>query len=149
MVVVFTRHGEKRRGESDPELTSWGRRMALETGRWLLGQDIRPAVLLTTPTPRTRQTAEELALGLETDAPRHEPPLPEDEDGLSALLEALWSAHGPDGAVVCVGHHPTIDLLRQMYAFPVRVPEANGACAIVLSGQPGAWQCAAAWPGRP
>ena len=35
MRVAFVRHGERRKGEADPELTSFGVRMVSETGAWL------------------------------------------------------------------------------------------------------------------
>lgn len=151
MVVVFVRHGEKRGGESDPGLTSWGRRMASETGRWLSSQGIRPTAFWLTPTQRTRETTEELLLAMGVDAPQREVRfLPEDEAGWEALLRAIKVAEGEAAVVVCVGHHPTVDLLRSQYALPVRIPPQNAACAIIVEGQPGGtWHCQGAWPGRP
>ena len=150
MVVIFVRHGEKRRSESDPELTSAGRRMAFETGRWIGEQGWSPALLLTTPTERTRQTAEEIQLALSSDAPVEERDLPELPDDLEALIGRLWSRRPRPSVVVCSGHHPMMDLLKGLYEPPVTIPRVHFASAIVLEvSAPDAVRCVGAWPGRP
>jgi phosphohistidine phosphatase SixA len=150
MIVVFVRHGEKRRGESDPELTSAGRRMAAETGRWIQAQGWIPSLVVTTPTERTRQTVEELALALEVDVPVEERDLPELSEDLVVLLEGLLVRRPSLTVALCVGHHPMIDLIKRRYAVPVAVPRVHFASAIALQvDEPGSARCVAAWPGRP
>jgi len=150
MRVVFVRHGEKRRGESDPELTANGRRMAHETGLWLTNQGLVPSLFVSTPTARTRQTVEELVRAMASDAPTEEGDLPELEDDLEAMLGRLAARSPSLEVVICVGHHPTIDMLKRSLSVPVQIPRVNLACAIVLEASPGGdAACVAAWPGRP
>ena len=149
MHIVFVRHGEKRRGESDPELTSWGRRMSTETARWIQRQGLTPTLLWHTPTARTRQTAEEIRLVFSAPAAHQEAGLPELIEDWERLVETLEAQQSADAVVVLVGHHPTMDMLvRELGPPPVAVPRGNFASAVVL--QPGAsgWQCTASWPGR-
>ena len=56
MKIVFVRHGERRAGEQDPELTSFGFRMVEEVATWMLELGFTPELALTTPTRRTQQT---------------------------------------------------------------------------------------------
>lgn len=150
MVVVFIRHGEKRRSESDPELTSAGRRMAFETGRWLGEQGWVPSLILTTPTARTRQTAEELQLALGAAVLVEERDLPELQEDLADLLEALAARRPALSVVVCVGHHPMMDLLKREHPPAVEIPRTNFASAIALEvSASGVVQAVSAWAGRP
>ena len=69
---------------------------------------------------------------------------------LDALLDALTVNDAGVDAVICVGHHPTMDLLRRRYALPVPVPQRHLASAIALAVTPGRdVHCVAAWAGRP
>lgn len=147
MRVVFVRHGEPRRGESDPALTSEGRRQARETALWLAERGWAPSRIVSTRTRRTRQTAEELALVF-TEA---EPVL----DGGAPELAEDWSAMVDDYAVAggitaFVGHHPTVALLLSSFGpSPVRVPVHNLAVALCLvRDEAGRWSIPEAWPGR-
>lgn len=150
MVVVFIRHGEKRRTESDPELTSAGRRMSFETGRWLGEQGWVPSLILTTPTSRTRQTAEELQLALESTVPVEERDLPELSEDLADLLEVLVARRPALSVVVCVGHHPMMDVVKRQHPPAIPIPRTNFASAIALEiSAEGAVQVLSAWPGRP
>lgn len=150
MKVVFVRHGERRKGESDPELTSWGRRMSTETGRWLQSQGLTPDQVIMTPTMRTRQTAEEILLVFSAPIPTREAGLPELMEDWDALMDALAEEVPEGGVALLVGHHPTMDMLkRELGPTPVTVPRGNFAAAVVLESGGSGWRCTAAWPGRP
>jgi phosphohistidine phosphatase SixA len=149
MRIVFIRHGERRRGESDPALTSAGRRMARETALWLQDQGVRPAWLISTPTTRTRETAEELALVFPDAARAERPESPEVSVDWEQLTEQLADDPGLDAPVVLVGHHPTVELLLDLVGPPpVPVPIRNFCSALVLDRAATGWTIAAAWPGR-
>ena len=150
MRTVFIRHGERRKGESDPALTSAGRRMAREAALWLADQRITPGSIVTTPTTRTRETAEELALVF-PDARRLErpesPEVPLDWDQLTDSLSATLDMSHP---VVLVGHHPTVELLLRSYGpAPEPVTLQHYCSVLVLDHADSDWSISAAWPGRP
>lgn len=150
MKIVFVRHGERRKGESDPELTSWGRRMSTETGRWVQEQGLTPDLVWVTPTMRTRQTAEEILLVFSAPIPTREAGLPELMEDWDALVESLAERVPEDGVALLVGHHPTMDMIkRELGPIPVSVPRGNFASAVVLQSVDGGWRCTASWPGRP
>ena len=147
MQIAFIRHGERRRNESDPALTSAGRRMASEAARWLQRQGFVPTTVVSTPTRRTRQTAEELCLVFPAAQLIEHPAEPEGEAAWEALLSELPLDRGP---LVLVGHHPTVEML--LHAFgppPVAIPPHHFASALLLEPAPGpGWRIRAAWPGR-
>lgn len=150
MRIAFVRHGEKRRGESDPALTSAGHRMATETGLWLRDLGLAPLLVLTTPTTRTRQTAEELRAVL-PDAPLEErADLPECRDDWDVLVDPLARRLGPTAELLLVGHHPTLHFLSDAFGpLPVAVPRHHFAAALVLDRLAGGrWVITEAWPGR-
>ena len=150
MMVVFVRHGERRRADVDPGLTSAGRRMAFETGQWIGAQAWGTVTFLTTPTTRTRQTTAELRMALDSDAPVLECAMPEQEAELDLWLRGLLNAAPAADVLVCVGHHPTIELLQCRYPPPVCIPRGNFACAMALRVHNETdMTCVASWPGRP
>jgi phosphohistidine phosphatase len=68
----------------------------------------RPDVLLTSPLPRARATAEIAALAFERIVPRHEPALAlENVDGIIAALKT----QPPGATVALVGHEPVLSEL--------------------------------------
>ncbi len=156
MHLVFVRHGAPRKGESDPGLTSAGRRMAFETGRWLrdevlLPLSLEPLFIRHTPTQRTRETAEELALSFDGVRLSEGSVSPELIEDWQSLVDRLGVGVPRGRAAVLVGHHPTVGLLLDHYGPPpVNVPRRNLAVAMVLSRLDGTgWRIHAAWPGRP
>lgn len=151
MYIIFARHGERRKGESDPELTSWGRRMSTETGHWLQEQGLRPDLVLVTPTKRTRQTAEEILLPFSAPIPTRETGLPTwQTEKWDELVVSLQAELPEDGVALLVGHHPTMDMIKHKFgSLPTTVPRGNFASAVVLQSGSSGWQCTAAWPGRP
>ena len=151
MRLVFVRHGAPRRGETDPGLTSAGRRMAFETGGWLATQQLAPQLIWHTPTRRTQQTAEELALSFQGVALSAGAVSPEVDRDWERLEERLNTELMEGSVGVLVGHHPTVELLLGRFGPPpVPVPLRNLAVALVLVRVPGGtWSIQAAWPGRP
>lgn len=145
--LAFMRHGERRRGESDPALTSGGRRMAREAALWLESAGFVPTRIVATPTQRTHDTREEVSLvfpsALLADHPGASPELEED-------LEALLADLTPEDTLL-VGHHPTLAfLLRAFGPAPMDVPHHHFAATLLLEAGPeGRWRVSAAWPGRP
>ena len=149
MRVAFVRHGEKMSGETDPELTSAGWRMATETGIWLAERGISPGLVVLTPTERTRQTADALSTALPP-APREEwPTLPESADDWKRRLDPLARRLGPGGWLLMVGHNPTLHFLAETFGPPpVPVPHHHFASALILEPGVRGWRCSDAWPGR-
>ena len=149
MRTVFIRHGEPRKGESDPSLTSPGRRMAREAALWLEGQGVVPVAIVNTPTARTRETAEELALVFPDAVGAERPESPEVPVDWDLLADQLAATALPEGPLVLVGHHPTVDLLLRSYGPPpVPVPVRHYCSVLVLDNSRTGWSISAAWPGR-
>lgn len=163
MRIVFVRHAQPRSTERDPPLTANGWRMAIETAQWVHEQKIHPALLVSSPAARARETAEALVEVFPN--VRRElgsvgtPELPQDWFDLVSDL-AVRLGHRvlpgfkrplPDLDVALVGHHPTLDLIRRLYApLPRPIPRDHYAQAIILGGDRiDALCCLAAWPGRP
>jgi phosphohistidine phosphatase SixA len=145
VVLAFVRHGEPRRGETDPALTSWGRRTASEAARWLAEQGVSPTQIWHTPTRRTRETADEIHLVHPAATVAAVPDLPEGPDKWTAFVGDLQAA---GGAVVAVGHHPTQDFLAANFGSAgVPLAPTHRGAVLLLVGPP--WQCRACWPGRP
>ncbi len=140
MHIIFVRHGARRSGESDPELTSWGRRMAAETGQWIGKQGIVLTAVRSTPTRRTQQTAAEITAALALEVAITHGEVPEELSAWGGLLDA-------GDALLLVGHHPTMDMLR--HTFRLSVPRSNFASAVVLESTGAGWTVVSSWPGRP
>jgi len=150
MHIVFVRHGERRKGETDPELTSAGRRMAVETGRWIVSCDLTPTKMITTATRRTQQTVAELQYAFGQTIQSQLMTVPDTSESWSNFVSDLYNDNGPDGVIVVVGHHPTTALLKRIYGpFPSPIPIINYASAVVLTHDAGVWRCSSCWAGRP
>lgn len=150
MRVVFVRHGEKRRGELDPELTSAGRRMASEAGAWLASRGVTPNLAVITPTRRTRQTLEELLAHLPPPLVLERPDQPESALDWEIFTTRLGRELPPGGTALVVGHHPTQHLLLDTWGPPpVSVPRHHLATALILERGVGtSWSFVEVWPGR-
>ncbi len=138
---VVCRHAHPRQSEHDPGLTSFGHRAARELGDWVAAQlplhpGLVPTHLLHTPTTRTRETAEALALALPPLVAAPGRPMPEtaeDWEGYTSLL-ARDGVH----CAVLVGHHTTLQaLFRDVLAPPLRLRRPPPASAVVVEGTPG------------
>lgn len=150
MTLVFVRHGEPRKADADPGLTSAGRRMAYETGQWLAQAGLRPRLVRHTPTVRTQETAEELLVSFPEAELGRGAVSPEHGREWQRLTDLLRDELGDDGCAVLVGHHPSVAFLVEAFGPPPRpVPLRNLAVALVLEERDEGWQISRAWPGRP
>ena len=103
-VIYLVRHGEKASAGKDPELTAHGQARAQNIATMLHKTGI--ATIFSTPTMRTRQTAQPLAQrsGLEVQA--YDPAAPK------ALVQKVKSL---SGAVLVVGHSNTLPELVRLF----------------------------------
>ena len=160
-MLIILRHAEPRRGESDPELTSAGHRMAREAGGWVAGLLPEGATtrVFHTPTHRTRQTAEALLEWLGDRARLSTiDDLPESFPDLDMLADRLCGARPglPVPALpptVLVGHHTTlVALARELPAGGPRPNARNYTAGLALvrsADTPLGWLVHATWSGRP
>ena len=145
MKIVFIRHGAKRSSETDPALTSMGRKMSFETGRWLADNGHVPEQFLSTPTLRTTQTAEECSLAIEQKINIEASAIPEQWEEWLDFLEELCDSY--PNVLALVGHHPTMHMLTEKYQ--LSVPRHHFATAIVLQKITcREWKCVDTWLGR-
>ena len=103
MRLYLVRHAEAAPGEPDElrSLTQEGREQARALGERLRGEDAAPAVILTSPLLRARETGDELARALEVESKPDERLAPgANLDGVRAAIE------GRGDQVVVVGHQP-------------------------------------------
>ena len=150
MRVLFVRHGERRKGEADPELTSFGFRMVEETATWLHTFGLMPDLVQHTPTRRTEQTTDTLIARLPTTARETIPEAPELTLEWEQWIAELQSRPSPPDTVLLVGHHPTLEMLLQSYGpAPAAVSRHHFAVGLLLeSGDNESWTITHAWPGR-
>jgi phosphohistidine phosphatase len=103
MRLYLVRHAEAAPGEPDElrSLTQEGREQARALGERLRDEDAAPAVILTSPLLRARETGDELARALGVASEPDERLAPgADLDGVRAAVE------GRGDQVVVVGHQP-------------------------------------------
>ena len=117
MDLILWRHAEAEDGIHDRErtLTAKGVKQAARMAKWLRARLPDGAAILVSPAKRAQQTARELAADFKT--------VP--EIGLAASAEGLLRAAGwPDGegAVVIVGHQPTLGETAALLLTGVREP---------------------------
>lgn len=143
--LAFMRHGEGRRGEADPALTSSGRSMAREASLWLEAEGFSPVRIVATSTQRTLDTQEEASLVFPAAALHRHPSAPEHPDSLQDLLDSFG-----EGPTLLVGHHPTLAFLLQAFGpSPLPVSHHHFSATLLLEAEPPApWRIRSAWPGR-
>ncbi|MBI5791347.1 MAG: histidine phosphatase family protein [Rhodocyclales bacterium] len=106
MDLILWRHAEAEDGDGirpdhERRLTQRGEKQAKQVARWLQNRLPRKLTILASPTERTRQTAHALRLAYEV----------EPKVGAGATATAILAAAGwpdGDGAVLIVGHQPTL-----------------------------------------
>ncbi len=118
MELILWRHAEAEDGimDSARKLTDKGQKQAQAMAKWLKPRLPKNTVIMVSPTKRTQQTAAALEDNFQT--------IEEIGPGVSAkaiLAAAEWPNR--DGAVVVVGHQPTL----------------GEAAALILSGKPMPW----------
>ncbi|MBL8478202.1 MAG: histidine phosphatase family protein [Sterolibacteriaceae bacterium] len=121
MDLILWRHAEAEDGGSiladhQRRLTQRGEKQARQLARWLQPHLPRKLTILASPTERTRQTAHALGLTYEI-----EPKVGAGATATAVLAAAGWPAR--DGAVLVVGHQPTL----------------GRVAALLLSGQEDDW----------
>ena len=118
MELILWRHAEAEDGAPDSErkLTDKGQKQAKTMAEWLKPRLPKNTLILVSPTKRTQQTAAALDDDFQTT----------DEVGPGVSAKAILAAAGwpeADGAVVVVGHQPTL----------------GEAAALILSGKTPSW----------
>ena len=103
-MVYLVRHGEKTPEEKDPALTAQGRQRAQNIATMLGKAGI--AHVFSTPTNRTRQTAQPLAQASGLPVQEYDPRAPR------ALVEKVKGLNGP---VLVVGHSNTLSELVRLF----------------------------------
>jgi broad specificity phosphatase PhoE len=103
-MVYLVRHGEKLADEKDPALTAQGRQRAQNIAAMLSKAGI--AHIFSTPTNRTRQTAQPLAQASGLPVQEYDP------RALKALVEKVKGLNGP---VLVVGHSNTLSELVRLF----------------------------------
>lgn len=103
-MVYLVRHGEKAPDEKDPALTAQGRQRAQNIAAMLSKTGI--AHVFSTPTNRTRQTAQPLAQASGVQVQEYDPRTPR------ALVEKVKELKGP---VLIVGHSNTLSELVRLF----------------------------------
>ena len=119
MDILLWRHAEAEEGLPDlkRKLTQRGQKQAQQMAEWIRKYGPRNLRILSSPARRCQQTAEALARPFETDKR-----LGTDSE-VSSLLAAIgWPDGGKEGAVLIVGHQPT---LGQTAALLLSGEEAN------------------------
>jgi phosphohistidine phosphatase len=103
MRLYLVRHAEAAPGDPDElrPLTQEGRRQARELGKRMLSEDAAPAVILTSPLLRARETGGELARAFDIES------VPEERLAPGASVDDVRAAvEGRGDQVVVVGHQP-------------------------------------------
>lgn len=103
MRLFLVRHAEAAPGEPDElrPLTQEGRQQARALGKRLLSEDAAPAVILTSPLLRARETGGELARAFDIES------IPDERFAPGASVDDVRAAvEGRGNQVVVVGHQP-------------------------------------------
>ena len=145
MRMIFIRHGAKRSGEGDPQLTSAGRKMSYELGKWLLSRGYLPKKAYRSSTKRTEETLEEVMFACNTKLDVISTEIPEFWDDWLNFLEGVSQSTNSD--FIIAGHHPTVEMLIDKYN--ISIPPRNFASAIVLKKCSNRlWNYIDSWQGR-
>jgi phosphohistidine phosphatase len=112
--IVIVRHAKSARpagvDDIDRALTPRGHADATAVGVWLSRHDVRPDLVICSPSRRTRQTWHGIAPAL-AEAPevRYEPAVYGEDD--RALLDLLRHVDNAVTTVVVIGHNPSVSEL--------------------------------------
>ena len=103
MRLYLVRHAEAAPGDPDElrPLTQEGRRQARELGKRMLSEDAAPAIVLTSPLLRARETGGELGRAFDIES------VPDERLAPGASVDDVRAAvEGRGDQVVVVGHQP-------------------------------------------
>jgi phosphohistidine phosphatase len=105
MDLLLWRHAEAEDGYPDlkRKLTARGEKQAQQMAEWLKKHAPKNLGIVASPATRCQQTAQALGLPFETDRR-----LSVDSHAANVLAAAAWPEGGPSGAVLTVGHQPTL-----------------------------------------
>ena len=150
MRIAFVRHGERRKGESDPELTSFGYRMVEETSQWLISSGFSPDLALTTSTMRTQQTTQTILAHFPSTRCERLQSAPELHQEWELFTASLGERSPKPASVLLVAHHPTMEMLIQCCGpAPAVVTRHQFAVGLILEATSSSgWTISHAWPGR-
>jgi phosphohistidine phosphatase len=115
--IVIVRHAKAERPDGvadiDRTLTQRGHADAAAIGAWLAHHDIRPDLVICSPSKRTRQTWHGIAVAL-ADAPEvHYEPAVYD-GGARDLLDLIRGVDDGRTTVAVVGHNPSVSMLSAL-----------------------------------
>jgi len=131
MLLFLVRHAHAEQGEPDElrPLSERGRKEARAVARQLVGHETPPALVLTSPLQRARQTAEQIAQATGTELRVDERLSP---GATPELLREALDAH--EGPVAVVGHQP--DFSEIAFALTGRDPgfPTGGVAEILVDG---------------
>jgi phosphohistidine phosphatase len=125
--LVLLRHAkaEHTAQVSDAErgLTARGRKDAYAAGRWLAAEGIRPDLVLSSPSRRTRETWQEVQRGLGHPAPAvFDPRLY--EGGSADMIQAIRTTEPTVQTLLVIGHNPTVSTVSA--ALDPEAPDDDG-----------------------
>ncbi len=105
MDLLLWRHAEAEDGfpDSKRKLTPRGEKQATQMAEWLRKHAPKNLRILVSPATRCQQTAKALGLPFETDKR-----LGTDSNAVNLLAAVGWPEGGKEGAVLIVGHQPTL-----------------------------------------
>ena len=105
MDLLLWRHAEAEDGfpDSKRKLTPRGEKQATQMAEWLRKHAPKNLRILVSPATRCQQTAKGLGLPFETDKR-----LGTDSNAVNLLAAVGWPEGGKEGAVLIVGHQPTL-----------------------------------------
>lgn len=115
-LLVLMRHAQagslSADGDIGRELTSTGRQVAREVGAWLLGQGVRPDVVVVSPSVRTRQTWTELSAAGLSAADVFSDDAIYDADP-EHIVESIRAVPQDTGTLLIIGHAPGVPSLTR------------------------------------
>jgi phosphohistidine phosphatase SixA len=145
MKVAFIRHGAKRQNEENPKLTALGHKMAQQTGQWLQKKLNTAPLIISTPTNRSRQTAEEIAITLGINNEILQQNIPCDwKDFQNYVIDCFKK--NQNLCIVMVGHHPTMEMLIAKFRLPI--PRHHFSSGVILKMENKDWNCSQYWLGQ-
>jgi phosphohistidine phosphatase SixA len=145
MKLIFVRHGAKRNDDPDPALTSLGRKMAFSSGRWIEKHINSDPILISTPTIRTIQSANEICLALERELSILKQNIPSDWNSFERHVIDTYETY-QNNLIILVGHHPTMEMLISKFSLPI--PPQNFSSGVLLEKEHASWKCDHYWLGQ-
>ncbi len=143
MKVYFLRHGEAdwpewNKPDDERPLTKSGRKEMKRVAKFLRKLDPEISVILSSPLPRARQTAEIVATCLEIDL-EEEPSL---RKGFNAATLRKLSGRRKSGSIMLVGHEPDFSrTIRELTGAKLKLAKAG----LALVDCPNATSCQLLW----